>query len=146
MTAPRTKALVVLAIAFALGATAGAVGMAAAARSGKVVIEGKDGRPRHWIDELQLEADLKDSVLRIYREGEEAMDDIRHRIAPQIDSLYQIIRPDVDARRAQTRAEVRALLSPPIRERYDSMVQAADKRRRESIESRNPPPGGQRDR
>ncbi len=146
MTAPRAKALGLLAITFALGITAGAVGMAAAARSGKVSIEGKDMRPQSWIDELHIDAGLRDSVQAIYKEGEEAMDEIRHRIAPQVDSLYQIIRPDVDARRAQTRAEVRALLSPPIRERYDSMVQAADKRRRESIGSRNTPPGGPRDR
>ena len=146
MTAPRAKALGVLAVAFMLGITTGAVGMLAAARSGKMPIEGKASQPTRWIDELQLDAGLKDSVLAIYAEGEEAMDEIRDRIAPQIDSLYQIIRPDVDARRAQTRAEVRALLSPPIRERYDSMVQAADERRRASIEARNNATGGNRDR
>ncbi|MFI5358337.1 MAG: hypothetical protein ACHQ4G_13480, partial [Opitutales bacterium] len=81
---------------------------------------------------LNLEAAKRDSITAISCRGMAAMDSIRSPlrqpmdslsklIRPAIDSLFQTIRPAVELRRAQTRTEIRALLTPPQRERYDSM-------------------------
>ena len=49
---------------------------------------------------------------------------------PRIDSLFQAIRPAVETRRDQTRTEIRALLTPPEQQRYDSMNRADDEQRK----------------
>jgi hypothetical protein len=70
------------------------------------------------------------------------MDSLRKRIRPAIDSLFQTIRPAVELRREQTRTEIRALLTPPQRERYDSMNHADDAQRQKSRDQGGAPPNG----
>jgi hypothetical protein len=65
-------------------------------------------------------------------------------IRPQTDSLYDLIRPEVDARRAETRREVRSLLTPIQQERYDSMVQAYDAERQKMRDQSRSGQGGSR--
>lgn len=146
MTTSRTRAMVLLGAAFALGLVAGGAGMAVAARSGKVEIERRapQGRGPGWMRELKLSDEQRDTITAIYRRDEAGIDSIMRSIRPQTDSLFDLIRPDVDARRAETRREVRALLTPPQQERYDSMVQAYDEQRRKMREQSRSGPGGSR--
>jgi hypothetical protein len=80
--------------------------------------------------ELELDAATREQVDTIYCRAAVVMESIQVRIRPQIDSLFEIIRPDVEARRQQTRAEIRALLTPPQQEKYDSINNAMDEQRR----------------
>ncbi len=140
MITSRARAVVLLGAMFALGVVAGGAGMAVAARSGTVELEhrgsgGRGGGPE-WMRALDLSDAQLDSVRAIYRQGEKGMDSIVRRIRPQTDSLFALVRPELDARRAQTRAAVRGLLTAPQQERYDSIVRAYDERRRRDREQR----------
>jgi len=138
MITSRTRAVVLLGAAFALGLAAGGAGMAMATRTGTVEIDrrGNGGRGAGWMRELQLSDTQRDSVDSLYRQGYKGMDSIVRRIRPQTDSLFATIRPELDARRALTRDEVRKLLTAPQLERYDSMVRASDEQRRRSWDQR----------
>ncbi len=141
MITSRTRAVVLLGAAFALGLAAGGAGMAMATRSGKVELDrrgngGRNGGSAGWMRELDLSDTQRDSVDSLYRQGYKGMDSIIRRIRPQTDSLFATIRPDLDARRALTRDEVRKLLTAPQLERYDSMVRASDEQRRRSWDQR----------
>lgn len=78
---------------------------------------------------LNLDAAKRDSITAISCRGVAAMDSIRGPLRQPMDSLFQTIRPAVELRRAQTRTEIHALLTPPQRERYDSMNRADDEQR-----------------
>lgn len=144
MITSRTRAVVLLGASFLLGLAAGGAGVAMAARSGKVDLErrgpGGPGGPRvGWMGVLDLSVEVRDSVQAIYRLRECGMDSVFKRIRPQTDSLFEIIRSDVEARRELTRSHVRALLSPPQKERYDSIVRSDDENRRQQREQRPSP-------
>ena len=129
MTTSRTRAVVLLGVAFLLGAGAGALLLQAPERRGDVR-GGPGGRGPDWMRELDLDATQMDSVRAIYSRGECAMDSVRVQLRTPMDSLFELIRPEVEARRTALRQEVRALLSPTQQERYDSMVQHSDSVRR----------------
>lgn len=140
MITSRTRAVVLLAAAFALGLAAGGAGMAMATRSGKVELDrrgnGGRGGGSPWMRELELSATQRDSVDALYKQGQRGMDSLIRRIRPVTDSLFATIRPELDARRALTRNEVRKLLSATQLEKYDSMVRASDEQRRRTWEQR----------
>jgi hypothetical protein len=148
MTTSRTRAMVLLGLAFGLGLFAGGAGMAVAARSGKVEIDRRDTNGRGggpgWMRELGLTEPQRDSIMGIYRRDGQGVDSLMRRIRPQTDSLYDLIRPEVDARRAETRRVVRSLLTPIQQERYDSMVQAYDAERQKMREQSRSGQGGPR--
>lgn len=102
---------------------------------------------------FDLSAQTRDSISAIACRGMTAMDSLRaplrqpmdslsKLIRPAIDSLFQTIRPAVELRREQTRTEIRALLTPPQRERYDSMNRADDEQRKKMRDQGGPPPSG----
>jgi hypothetical protein len=129
VTTSRTRAVVLLGAVFLLGAGAGALLLQATDRR----VEGRGGpggRGPDWMRELDLDATQMDSVRAIYSRGECAMDSVRMQLRAPMDSLFELIRPEVDARRTAMRQDVRALLSPTQQERYDSMVQQSDSMRR----------------
>lgn len=147
MTGTRTRAVVLLGLAFGLGLFAGGAGMAVAARSGKVEIDRRGGNGRGgpgWMRELDLSEAQRDSIMGIYRRDGQGIDSLMRRIRPQTDSLFDLIRPEVDARRAETRREVRSLLTPIQQERYDSMVQAYDAERQKMRDQSRSGQGGSR--
>jgi Spy/CpxP family protein refolding chaperone len=148
MTASRTRAMLLLGLAFGLGLFAGGAGMAVAARSGKVEIDrrGTNGRGGGWgwMRELDLSETQRDSIMGIYRRDGEGVDSLMRSIRPQTDSLFDLIRPEVDARRAETRRQVRTILTPIQQERYDSMVQAYDAERQKMREQSRSGQGGSR--
>ena len=138
--------MLLLGLAFGLGLFAGGAGMAVAARSGKVEIDRRGGRGggSSWLRELDLNDTQRDAIMGIYRRDGQGVDSLMRRIRPQTDSLYDLIRPEVDARRAETRREVRSLLTPTQQERYDSMVQAYDADRQKMREQSRSGQGGPR--
>jgi len=102
---------------------------------------------------LNLDQTKRDSITAIACRGMTAMDSIRaplsgptdsiyKLIRPAVDSLFQTIRPAVEARREQTRSEIGALLTPPQRQKYDSMNHADDEQRKKAREQGGPSPNG----
>ncbi len=156
MIRSRNRAFVLLAAAFSIGLLVGGTILMAATRAGKADFlwrgerrdmrgGGPTGGPAAWIArELDLTTATRDSADAIYRRMAVEMDSLRARIRPQVDSLYEIIRPDVEARRQQMRTEIRALLTPPQREKYDSIVTKDDENRRRMREQGSPFDGGRR--
>jgi Spy/CpxP family protein refolding chaperone len=140
--------MVLLGLAFGLGLFAGGAGMAVAARSGKVEIDRRANNGRGggwgWMRELDLSETQRDSIMGIYRRDGEGVDSLMRSIRPQTDSLFDLIRPEVDAQRAETRRKVRQLLTPIQQERYDSMVQAYDAERQKMREQSRSGQGGPR--
>lgn len=143
MIRSRNRAFLLLAAAFSIGLLLGGMILMAATRAGKADFLWRGGHrdmrgggsgvsgPAAWIArELDLTAATRDSADAIYRRMAVEMDSLRARIRPQVDSLYEIIRPDVEARRQQMRTEIRALLTPPQREKYDAIVTKDDENRR----------------
>jgi hypothetical protein len=132
--------MVLLGVAFALGAVAGGAGVTYAKKSdrgrgssnGDCVVRHR--RVCYWVGELQLTPEQQESMLGVYRDGEREMEAIQGRIRPAIDSIYQTVRPEVDAQRHSLADRVRPILTTPQRERYDSIVNAFDEQRRRGRE------------
>ena len=159
MIASRSRAMMLLGLAFVLGLIVGGGAVVQAVRSGNA---GWIWRGRSWghpggsygasLDRklhLNLELAKRDSITAISCRGLAAMDSIRlplrqpmdslsKLIRPAIDSLFQTIRPMVEFRRAQTRTEIRTLLTAPQQERYDSMNRADDQQRKRMRDQRGP--------
>lgn len=152
MTGSRTRAVLLLATALVAGVVIGVAGLTSMIRAGKADFvwrgpggpggrgpSGGRGGYGQYLDrelDLNLNAATRDSVSAIWKRSEDSIGEIMDRISVPMDSIYQIIRPDVEARRTQTRAEIRALLAPPQQQRYDSMVKAYDEQRRKMNEQR----------
>lgn len=145
MSTSRTRAQLLLLVAFVVGVVVGGVGLTMAFRAGKADFlgrgpggSGRSGGPgggsvgfATWVAKgLDASVEQRDSIIAIFERGTAAMDTIRGRIRPQVDSLVESIRPAVETVRQRSRTEVRALLTPPQQTRYDSMNQAMDENRR----------------
>lgn len=139
MIPPRNRAVALLLASFSLGLLLGGVSLVLATKAGKADFAWHGGRRgggmmggrAAWLQrEIGFDAATKDSIDAIYRRGTVVIDSIGAQIRPQVDSLFEIIRPAVEARRQQSRTEIRALLTAPQRERYDSIVRADDENRR----------------
>jgi hypothetical protein len=163
MIASRTRAMTLLGLAFLLGVVVGGGIIVRAARSGNAtwIWRGRNpGRTNPGFGttldrrlKLNLDQPRRDSITAIYCRSVAAMDSLRsplrqpmdslsRLIRPATDSLFQTIRPAVEARRAQTRSEIRALLTVPQQQRYDSMNRAEDDQRKKLREQGGPPPNG----
>jgi hypothetical protein len=163
VTTSRTRAMGLLAVAFAFGLIVGGASIAMAARGGKATWIWRGGRgPSRgnnnvdWgtrLDQrlhLGLAPATRDSVSAIWKRGMTVLDSIQQPIAPaldsirrQVDSVWQRVAPAVKERRDQTRQEIEALLSPLQKEKYDSMNTADDAQRKEIHDqgARGGPPG-----
>ncbi len=142
-----TRAVVLLGAAFLLGLVAGGFGMTMRDGRGdrRTDRDRCDVRNRQvcfWAEELQLTTDQQESLLNVYRQGEATMDSVHKTIRPAIDSIYQTIRPRVDSQRLVLRDQVRPLLTPEQRVKYDSTVTAWDEQRRQDRDRGNSGPGG----
>jgi len=160
MSTTRTRAMVLLFVAFVAGMVVGVAGLTTAFRAGKAefVWRGMGGGGRGmmgggpgggmgaWVaKELDVKADKRDSIVAIYKRGSAAVDSIVHgSIGAPMDSLWESVRPAVEARRLQTRADVRAILTPQQQVRYDSMTQASDANRKKMREQSRGGPRGPR--
>lgn len=156
--------MTLLGLAFLLGLIVGGGVVVQAVRSGNAswVWRGRSWRRlaggsygANLARRLDLNLDLakRDSITAIACRGMAAMDSIRAPLSgptdslykvirPTIDSLFQTIRPAIETRRAQTRTEIRALLSVPQQQRYDSMSRADDAQRKKAREQGGSPLGG----
>ena len=156
--------MTLLGLAFLLGLILGGGVVVQAARSGNAswIMRGRGpgrggggGFSLSGVDRLHLNLDQakKDSIGLIACRGMAAMDSIRapigppmdsvyKTIRPAIDSLFQTIRPAVELRREQTRTEIRALLTVPQQQRYDSMIHAYDEQRKKMRDQGGPPSSG----
>lgn len=149
-TTSTTRAVVLLGAAFLLGGVAGGAVMQFTGKSGERRERRSECAVRHqrvcyWARELQLSTDQQESLETVYHTGEATMDSIQRTIRPAMDTIYQRIRPTVDAQRLAIREQVRPLLTPEQRAKYDSVNTAMDEnRRRERERSPNGPgmPGG----
>lgn len=136
MTTSHNRAVALLVTAFVVGVLVGGVALTMAFRAGKADFVFRGGRGMawggaDWTKKLDLAGSTRDTVLAIRRRGEHALDSIvRSKIGPQMDSLWESVRTEIESRRGQTRSEIRALLSPTQQQRYDSMTKAADENRR----------------
>ncbi len=143
MTTSRSRAMTLLLAAFAVGLVVGAGGLTMLVKANKadwLMRMGRSGprqgagsgyggvldRRLHW----GLDATRKDSISAVARRGMAALDTIQQPLWPAIDSIWQRVAPAVDARRKQTRDEIRALLTPAQQQQYDSLNQADDAQRR----------------
>lgn len=146
-TTSTTRAVVLLGATFLLGLVAGGVVMQVMDKSGKRPgnrheCDVRHGRVCMWAEALQLTTDQQESLLNVYRQGEARMDSIQKTIRPAMDSLYQRIRPEVDSQRHVIREQVRPLLTPEQREKYDSVITSMDEQRRQGRDRTNGTPGG----
>lgn len=82
-----------------------------------------------WSDVLNLSPEQQDSLVPVYDRAEAALDSIQGSIRPAIDSVYNSIKPAVVSWRAAVREQVRMILTPPQREKYDSIAQSYDRHR-----------------
>jgi hypothetical protein len=142
--------MTLLGLAFALGLVVGGASLAMAARSGKAPwvsrasrATGRGGYGASLDRKLKLNLDpaRRDSITTIACRGMAVMDSLRQQLRPSMDSLFQQIRPAIETRRQQTRTEVRMLLTPAERVRYDSMNRADDDQRRK-MRDQGPSGGG----
>ncbi len=151
-TRSRTQAVALLLTAFGVGAVAGGAALTSAIRNGKAdfvfpegraPVAGNQGR-QDWTRRIGLEGELRDTVMAISRRGERGIDSIvRGAMGSTMDSLWESVRPAVEARRSETRAQIRGLLSPELQVRYDSLTKANDENRRRMREQGRSGPGGQ---
>ncbi len=138
--------MVLLAAAFGLGLVFGGASLALAARRGKAdwIWRGSHGPARtppagSWAGSLDqrlhlgLTPSVRDSINVIAKRGRSEMDSITRSLGPAMDSLRQMVdsvwqrvKPEVDARRNETRTEIKALLTPVQREKFDSANQVTD--------------------
>jgi hypothetical protein len=144
--------MTVVGLAFALGLIVGGASMAMAGRSGKPPWflrngrgpgRGSGGYGVNLDRRLRLDLDLakRDSITAIACRGMTVMDSLRQPLRQPMDSLFQQIRPAIETRRAQTRTEIRALLTAPQQARYDSMNRADDEQRKK-VRDQGPPGSG----
>lgn len=136
-TTSKTRAVVLLGAAFSIGLTVGALAMVAANRPddhrrGDSSCTVRSRQVCFWAGMLQLAPDQQDSMLAVYHQGEMTMDSVHKTIRPAMDSIYQTIRPRVDSQRVILREQVRPILTPTQREKYDSATRNWDDERQKS--------------
>ena len=152
MTTSRTRAVTLLITALVVGVIIGGTALTVAVREGKADFVfrglrgpggrgfgGRDGGGKHteWLARelnITVDAAVADSINAIYCRRVVGIDSVlasyQERNRPTMDSLYEGIRPEIEARRDQSRSGIRALLSPDQRVRYDSMIAVDDSSRR----------------
>ncbi len=147
-TTSTSRALLLLAVAFVLGLVVGGSVMGLSRdddrrRGNRGNCEVRSQRVCMWTEVLDLSAEQQEQLVGVYKQGEVAVDSIQRNIRPPIDSIYQTIRPAIDSQRMQLREEVKSILTPEQREKYDSTTTAWDEQRRQNRDRSSGAPGSQ---
>lgn len=124
MTNSRRTAALLLLLAFALGAVAGAAGWALhdrphRGRPGATHSRGPSGYLSKLTEELDLSQVQQDSVRAIFERYEPRMDSIWDETRPRFETLWTELRSDIDAQ-----------LTPEQQGRYARLLERMDPRRR----------------
>lgn len=122
---PRSRlgAVVLLVAAMSFGALIGGIAVSAAEhRSGGPATHrhGRDGVMARLTEELELTSAQQDSIRSVLD---------RHR--PEMDSMWQEVRPRFDSVRTIMRGEIRAQLSAEQQTRYQQMIERREREQRE---------------
>lgn len=133
----KARAMVLLGAMFSLGLTVGALAIVLLNRrpeerrreSSTCTV--RSGRVCYWAEMLELTSTQQDTMLKFYRHSEAATDSIHATIRPVMDSIYQTIRPRVDSQRLILREQIRTVLTPAQRTKYDSTTRSFDEERRQ---------------
>jgi hypothetical protein len=125
---PRSRlgAVGLLLAAMSFGALVGGIAVSAAEhREGGPALHrhGRDGYMARLTEELTLSVQQQDSIRAVLD---------RHR--PEMDSMWQEVRPRFDSVRTIMRGEIRAQLSPEQQQKYQQMI---ERREREQSERKN---------
>ena len=122
----RLGAMGLLVAAMSVGALVGGIAVSAAEHRGGGPASHRHGRfgvMARLTEELALSREQQDSIRAVLD---------RHR--PEMDSMWQEVRPRFDSVRTIIRGEIRALLSPEQQGKYQQMI---ERRERESRERKN---------
>jgi hypothetical protein len=122
----RLGAVGLLVAAMSVGALVGGIAVSAAEHRGGGPgnhNHGRDGYVARLTDELSLTAAQQDSIRAVLN---------RHR--PEMDSMWQEVRPRFDSVRTIMRGEIRAQLSLEQQQKYQQLI---ERRERESRERKN---------
>lgn len=125
---PRSRlgAVALLGAAMAFGALVGGIAVSAAEHRGSGPgnhNHGRDGYIARLTEELELSSTQQDSVRAVLD---------KHK--PDMDSMWQEVRPRFDSVRAIMRGEIRTLLSPEQQGKYQQLI---ERREREARERKN---------
>jgi len=125
---PRSRlgAVGLLIAAMSFGALVGGIAVSAAEHRGMGPAthrHGRDGYMARLTEELTLTSAQQDSIRSVLD---------RHR--PEMDSMWQEVRPRFDSVRSIMRGEIRAQLAPDQQQKYLQMI---ERRERESRERKN---------
>lgn len=147
-TTSTSRAVLLLAVAFVLGLVVGGSVMGLSGnddrrRGNRGDCEVRSQRVCMWTDVLQLTPEQQEQLVGVYKQGEVAVDSIQRPIRPPIDSIYQTIRPSIDSQRLLLREQVKEILTPTQREKYDSTTTAWDEQRRQNRDRQPGSPGTQ---
>ena len=122
----RLGAVGLLVAAMSIGALMGGIAVSAAElREGGPASHrhGRDGVMARLTEELELSRQQQDSIRAVLD---------RHR--PEMDSMWQEVRPRFDSVRTIMRGEIRTQLTPEQQQKYQQMI---ERRERESRERKN---------
>jgi hypothetical protein len=122
---PRSRfgAVALLLAAMSFGALVGGIAVSAAEHREGGPIAHKHGRDAYMArltEELKLTAGQQDSIRSVLD---------RHR--PQMDSMWQEVRPRFDSVRVIMRGEIRAQLSPEQQRMYQQLIERREREQRE---------------
>jgi len=122
---PRSRlgAVILLLAAMSFGALVGGIAVSAAEHRGGGSVthrHGRDGVMARLTEELELSSAQQDSIRTVLE---------RHR--PEMDSMWQEVRPRFDSVRSIMRGEIRAQLSPEQQTRYQQMIERREREQRE---------------
>ena len=122
---PRSRlgAVALLGAAMAFGGLVGGIAVSAAEHRDGGPIAHKHGRDAYMArltEELRLSTEQQDSIRSVLD---------RHR--PQLDSMWQEVRPRFDSVRAIMRGEIRAQLSTGQQATYQQMIERREREQRE---------------
>ncbi|HKP27802.1 MAG TPA: hypothetical protein VJU15_00270 [Gemmatimonadales bacterium] len=122
---PRSRlgAVGLLVAAMSFGALVGGIAVSAAEHRGGGPIAHRHGRDAFMVrltEELRLSVEQQDSIRSVLD---------RHR--PQMDSMWQEVRPRFDSVRVIMRGEIRAQLRPEQQTMYQQMIERREREQRE---------------
>jgi Spy/CpxP family protein refolding chaperone len=128
---PRSRlgAVTLLVAAMSVGALVGGIAVSVAEHRGTGPAShnhGRDGYVARLTDQLSLTAAQQDSVRAVLD---------RHR--PEMDSMWQEVRPRFDSVRTIMRGEIRAQLSPEQQQKYQQLIERREREQRERKNAEN---------
>ena len=131
MTKSTRTAVLLLIMAFLLGAAAGGTALALYGRPPHMG-PGRPGGSSGYLS--RLERDLK--LTPVQRDSVGA---ILERFEPRMDSIWQEVRPRFETLRGELRSDINAQLTPEQQRHYAELLERHDARRRNNKDSSNAP-------